>query len=252
MMKRGTPRHPKTVALAALLKTQRHSAIGILELLWHFTAEFAHEGDIGRYPDSAIASALDWSGDSTVLIQSLVDSGWLDRCPCHRLRVHDWPDHADQTVERVLKRKNKGFLTCYHQTSMKLGQDFKNASACGPGLRIKGKVSGRNRGVGEGKDRGVDRGVGEGKITPTKEMAEKWLADWRKSGADYTKLEMESAFLALSANGWMWGKNPVVDFRAALERQIQTDRQRQNYGNSKTSIPNSLKGHRIVDHSKGF
>jgi hypothetical protein len=63
-------------------------------------------------------------------------------------------------------------------------------------------------------------------LNPTKEMAEKWLDDWKKSGADYTMAEMESAFLALSANGWMWGKNPVVDFRAALERQIQTDRQR--------------------------
>ena len=63
-------------------------------------------------------------------------------------------------------------------------------------------------------------------FVPTKEMAEKWLSDWQKSGADYTKSETESAFLALSANGWMWGKNPVVDFRAALERQIQTDRQR--------------------------
>lgn len=59
---------------------------------------------------------------------------------------------------------------------------------------------------------------------PTKEMALNWLEDWRKNGATYTQQEMESAFLALQANGWMWGKNPVVDFRAALERQIQTDR----------------------------
>ena len=57
----------------------------------------------------------------------------------------------------------------------------------------------------------------------------KWLADWKKSGADYTEAELQSAFLALSANGWMWGKNPVVDFRAALERQIQTDRSKKPY-----------------------
>lgn len=67
-------------------------------------------------------------------------------------------------------------------------------------------------------------GVGEGEWVPDIEAAAKWLAEWVKNGADYKRQEMESAFLALSANGWMWGKNPVVDFRAALERQIQTDR----------------------------
>lgn len=78
-------------------------------------------------------------------------------------------------------------------------------------------------------------GKGFGGNLPTKEMALGWLADWRKNGATYTQQETESAFLALSANGWMWGKNPVVDFRAALERQIQTDR-----NNKKTvSGPNS-------------
>lgn len=61
---------------------------------------------------------------------------------------------------------------------------------------------------------------------PTKEMALSWMKDWRKNGSTYTRQEMESAFLALQANGWMWGKNPVVDFRAALERQIQSDRMR--------------------------
>ena len=65
---------------------------------------------------------------------------------------------------------------------------------------------------------------GNGGITIA--MALSWLADWRKNGADYTESEARSAFLALQANGWMWGKNPVVDPRAALERQIQTDRNR--------------------------
>lgn len=57
-----------------------------------------------------------------------------------------------------------------------------------------------------------------------------WCLDWvkesRKSGSDYTIEETKSAFLALNAGGWMWGRNPIVDFRSALERQIQTDRQR--------------------------
>lgn len=63
------------------------------------------------------------------------------------------------------------------------------------------------------------------------EWAFKLLDFWQTNGADYTREELKSAFLAMSANGWMWGKNPVVDHRAALERQIQTDRNNnKNYG----------------------
>jgi len=74
---------------------------------------------------------------------------------------------------------------------------------------------------------------------PAEGDALKWLANWRSNGADYTEAETKSAFLALSANGWMWGRNPVTDPRAALERQIQTDRQHQNY--DKNSTRNSSK-----------
>jgi hypothetical protein len=61
---------------------------------------------------------------------------------------------------------------------------------------------------------------------PTEAWALKWGEEARKLGADYTDAEIRTAFLALQASGWMWGRNPVNDHRAALERQIQTDRQR--------------------------
>ncbi len=67
--------------------------------------------------------------------------------------------------------------------------------------------------------------------TPTIAAALKWLEDWKKNGADYTEAETRSAFLALEASGWMWGKNPVTGHRAALERQIQTDRTKTHHGN---------------------
>jgi hypothetical protein len=91
-----------------------------------------------------------------------------------------------------------------------------------------GHVEGRKEGRKEGS------GCGGQNFIPLLADALKWLADWRKNGADYTEAETKSAFLALSANGWMWGKNPVTDHRAALERQIQTDRTHQNYGKDTT------------------
>ena len=80
-------------------------------------------------------------------------------------------------------------------------------------------------------------GKGSGENLPTLEIAKRWLEDWRKNGADYSVSELSTAFLACSANGWMWGRNPVVDFRAALERQIQTDRQRQHKPINSASHP---------------
>ncbi len=53
-----------------------------------------------------------------------------------------------------------------------------------------------------------------------------WLNQTIKDGSDYTEPEARSAFLAMSANGWMWGKNAVTDWRSAIERQIQSDRSR--------------------------
>lgn len=65
------------------------------------------------------------------------------------------------------------------------------------------------------------------------EIARGWLNDWLKNGADYTEFETRGAFLALQANGWRWGQNPIVDHRAALERQIQTDRGRKRLSPAK-------------------
>lgn len=119
-MKRGTPRHPKTSDLAARLKIPHYSAVGLLELLWHFASEFARAGDVGRFSDGVISKALSWDGDSTMLVSCLVDAKWLDRCECHRLRIHDWPEHADQTVFRVLHAQGQGFLKCYDGPSTML------------------------------------------------------------------------------------------------------------------------------------
>ncbi|MCU1339310.1 MAG: hypothetical protein JWO19_4891 [Bryobacterales bacterium] len=109
-LKRGTPRHPKVSHLRELLKISLPTAIGYLELLWHFTAEFAPQGDIGRYSDARIEAGLSWTGAKGKLVESLAVAGWLDRHPEWRLLVHDWPDHADAAVKKRLERSGLPFL----------------------------------------------------------------------------------------------------------------------------------------------
>lgn len=95
--------HPKFRSLIRELQTSRHVAVGILECLWHFTARFCPQGDIGRFTDSQIADWLEHP-EPAKLVSALVRSGWLDTCAERRLIVHDWHQHADDSVKKKLKR----------------------------------------------------------------------------------------------------------------------------------------------------
>jgi hypothetical protein len=85
-MKRGTPKHPKLDNLCEVLNIRRPLAVGFLELLWHFTAEFAPQGDVGKYTYKRIEAAVEWGGGVSggrrekpgALMTALCDTGWLD------------------------------------------------------------------------------------------------------------------------------------------------------------------------------
>jgi hypothetical protein len=110
-MKQGTPNHPKMKALARALKVPVPMAVGIMELLWHFTRDYAEAGDIGRHTDAAIAEAAGWPSDreSRELIDALVQERWIDCHERHRLVVHDWPEHADDYAHRKLALAGRYF-----------------------------------------------------------------------------------------------------------------------------------------------
>lgn len=112
-MKRGTPDHPKVYDFAERLGVGRPTAIGYLELLFHFTAQYAPEGNIGKYSDKRIAAGLDWHGSPSRMVEALVGAGWVDRSEgprrvadgsevVDRLVVHDWGDHIDRGTRQRL------------------------------------------------------------------------------------------------------------------------------------------------------
>ena len=102
--------------MSALEIKSRPLAVGYLEMLWHFTAEFAPQGDIGRYSDDRIEGALDWSGTRGRLVKALTTSGWVDFDLSTRLLVHDWEDHCDEAVRKKLQRAKLQF----HRLSAKV------------------------------------------------------------------------------------------------------------------------------------
>ena len=126
-MKRGTPRHPKVGDLMEALGIKsRAEACGHLELLWHFTAEFAPQGDIGKYSPARIEAACDWYGKPGRLVEAFTTSGWVEVADAttHQwvgmesnttkrvvLVVHDWHDHCEDSVRKKLKRHGLCFLS---------------------------------------------------------------------------------------------------------------------------------------------
>lgn len=103
--------HPKTLDLASRLRVEVPTAIGYLELLWAFTGKKAQQGNVGKWPDGAIAVACYWRGESADFIAGLVAAGYLDRHAEHRLVVHDWHDHAPNWVKAKLSKASQLFLT---------------------------------------------------------------------------------------------------------------------------------------------
>lgn len=101
---------PKLADLKGRLGCRMPAAVGILELLWAFTARHAPTGAVGKWSDEAISAACDWDGRPGKLIRALVASGWLDRHTEHRLIVHDWADHAPRNVRELLKNHKRDFV----------------------------------------------------------------------------------------------------------------------------------------------
>jgi hypothetical protein len=108
-MKRGTPDKTKLRQLCRELGLPQYAGVGLLELLWHRTANEAPRGDIGKLSNEDLALALDWQGDADELVAALVKWRWLDRHDVHRLVVHNWPKHCEDSIHLKLARARDWF-----------------------------------------------------------------------------------------------------------------------------------------------
>lgn len=111
MALRAVPEHPKFFALKDALHIRKYHALGILEALWHFAGKFAPRGNVGKFKDSEIEGWLEWDGERGALVAALTDVGWLDKSEEHRLVIHDWHEHADQTTRKQLGRTKTAFVS---------------------------------------------------------------------------------------------------------------------------------------------
>lgn len=110
-MKRDALTHPKMLDIASKLGISRAHAVGILNLLFDFTATHAPQGNIGKHRNGSIAMACDWTGDADAFVDALIETGWVDMDSNHRLLVHDWHVHCEQWVKQKLTKLKLDFAT---------------------------------------------------------------------------------------------------------------------------------------------
>lgn len=95
------PRHPKTLALAQVLKISRREAVGLLIDLWTWGLNCADEtGHLRGITNEGIAMAMDWPGrQAAKLVNALVDCGWIDG-ENGSYCLHDWADYTSRLSDK--------------------------------------------------------------------------------------------------------------------------------------------------------
>ncbi len=104
-MKAGTAEHIKFRKLQRRLGLKQYECVGVLESIWLFVARSHFRGDIGASENFYIADAIGWTGDEDELIDALIETGWIDLHPVHRLVVHDWNEHCPNYVKGNISRR---------------------------------------------------------------------------------------------------------------------------------------------------
>lgn len=105
LAKRGTLDHPKNKRLARLLGVEPWASLGLLEAVWHWVGRYAPCGFVTAEELADCADSAHFRDD---LAQVLVPTGWLDRVD-GGFYVHDWHDHADDTVKKTLAKRGETF-----------------------------------------------------------------------------------------------------------------------------------------------
>ncbi len=129
-MKRSAMEHPKLLMLQQELGLDKPAAVGILECLWHFTANCTPDGRVGKYADALVARRMGYERDPAALFRALEASGWIDRSDAGWV-VHDWADHCEDAVHLRLARAALRFADGTMPRLTRLGaRERKTVLAC--------------------------------------------------------------------------------------------------------------------------
>jgi hypothetical protein len=106
--KRGVLEHEKTIMLAETLDIMEPFALGVLEAFWQWVAKYRPSGDLSSTRPSLMARSIRYTADPQALWNALAECGFID-LDGDRATVHDWSDHAEDSVHMRLARSTQRF-----------------------------------------------------------------------------------------------------------------------------------------------
>jgi len=108
MAKRGTLEHPKTKRLARAMKAPAYSALGLLEAIWQWVGRYTPTGFLTAEELEDCADTIRFDEGGEILGSMLHACGLLDEME-GGWYIHDWHDHADDSVKKVLAKRGERF-----------------------------------------------------------------------------------------------------------------------------------------------
>lgn len=213
-MKEGVENTLKFKKLKRRLGLAEWQVIGLLESIWKLARTSAQAGDIGRHSDEDIAAAIEYEDDAEILIQSLVECGWLDADDEFRLIVHDWSDHVPTYLKGNFAKHNKQFADEVAK------QRAKQPETPPSGAAKQGAKQGANSNVlpNQTKPNQTKPNQKKAFVAPSLQEVQAYCAE-RSNQVD------PSAFLDhYTANGWMRGRTKIKDWKACVRTWEKRDR----------------------------
>jgi hypothetical protein len=98
--------HPKIKKASRLAGVNEFEMIGRLHCLWWWALDYAPDGDVTKYSQEDIESAVDWTGDPGRFYRALIDCGFNGHCGLLEyvddgsIVIHDWHNYGGRLLEK--------------------------------------------------------------------------------------------------------------------------------------------------------
>lgn len=99
--------HPKMYALSEALKIPDYAAIGIIMGVSLWGARNTKDGEITGIPPRAIADAIHWKKKPEILLQALVNCGFIDKTEDGRSFLHEFAEYGGKLEEARQKSSER-------------------------------------------------------------------------------------------------------------------------------------------------
>lgn len=123
--------HPKTRKLARLLQCSIPTAIGHLNLLWHFALKYAPDGDLSRFDSAEIADGCMWEGTPETLCEAFESCEWVDRVDEWKCTIHDWHEYGGKALRHIERLKGRASTDYKEWRQAVLERDAHTCQECG-------------------------------------------------------------------------------------------------------------------------